>query len=1041
MRIQLYCLIFALSFYVILPLNLIGRTTGTIGGMVRDADTDEPLAGVSVTIEGTPHSTLTDSAGHYFVLDAPVGLHEIRAKLPGFGPSVVRNQRILAGHTHTVDFRLEAVLIEMTEHAVEGEPSTFLLEGKTASTYRIPSEEIQALPADNYRDIVILQPGIFQVDDVNDQKYAISIRGGGPTEDALYVDGIDVTLQETGWNILDVPKLGMEGMEVITGGWGPEYGDARSGIINIATREGSKNYSGQFRMETDEFMPSGSNYGYNRALISIGGPIPASEDLTFFFSGEVTGLGDRHARADGFLGRNDDIAWLADFYSNDQDVRGFLGRNLNIAELLATAKQNNPTMPVLNIEDYRTDGGAHPGRLVGNEGDETRIQTKFAWQASRNVRFTGSILANRDQGLVFDKGTIFWNTVGNGIAKSSDLLGIFGYQHSLGKSATRSHSLQLRTSFQKSTLVQGPRFNLDNNDVESFGKDLGFDDLTDILNYRMGSIPVFLEDLRGGQIQSLEEVLESYQYDFELRTGRAGRNPFGIPATGFYDEDVGFYNLLGTLEEDRTTVRIDYDAQIDRAHRLRTGTDLRFWKVDYYSNELTSSTFLNFYSTEPGMKSFYIEDEMQLRDFVIDLGLRVDSFNAGVEYPSVLGDRDSESKRSSRKTGVAPRISVSHPISERIQARGGFATNYQVPQFRHLYSSLNVDINEQQNTNIIFGNPDLDLQKTNTMEFGVTALLSDDWLIDAVGYHKDYGSSVMLRYIQQTRDTPYMKILTNTDGGTIDGIDITMRKRLGDYVSTEIVYSLISYGGAALDPWDYVRNEGFFVGGDPPPLPASESTSQKKHIFNSQFTVKLPGDFKEGTRFGNVLRNTGYYFTLQTHSGSPFTRQDTNFDFIEQPYASSTPWDCLANLRIAKDFNWGDLDYAVFADIRNLFGNDNLSDYTAEVSSSADIMNGVYLTTGSPYTDGQTVRRAIDDLGLADPGLYAGPRITDIDGDGDADDDDLAEITHRLDFNGDGTVSVDEELAMRILARGANDADPRNFGIPRLVRLGVEVRF
>lgn len=56
-------------------------------------------------------------------------------------------------------------------------------------------------------------------------------------------------------------------------------------------------------------------------------------------------------------------------------------------------------------------------------------------------------------------------------------------------------------------------------------------------------------------------------------------------------------------------------------------------------------------------------------------------------------------------------------------------------------------------------------------------------------------------------------------------------------------------------------------------------------------------------------------------------------------------------------------------------------------------------------------------------------------------DDDLAEITHRLNFNGDGEVSVDEELAMRILARGANEADPRNVGIPRLVRLGVEVRF
>jgi hypothetical protein len=65
----------------------------------------------------------------------------------------------------------------------------------------------------------------------------------------------------------------------------------------------------------------------------------------------------------------------------------------------------------------------------------------------------------------------------------------------------------------------------------------------------------------------------------------------------------------------------------------------------------------------------------------------------------------------------------------------------------------------------------------------------------------------------------------------------------------------------------------------------------------------------------------------------------------------------------------------------------------------------------------------------------------DISGDGIFDEEDDAIIVDRLDFNGDGVVSVEEELAMRILARGAFDATPENFDIPRLVRIGLEVKF
>ncbi len=83
-------------------------------------------------------------------------------------------------------------------------------------------------------------------------------------------------------------------------------------------------------------------------------------------------------------------------------------------------------------------------------------------------------------------------------------------------------------------------------------------------------------------------------------------------------------------------------------------------------------------------------------------------------------------------------------------------------------------------------------------------------------------------------------------------------------------------------------------------------------------------------------------------------------------------------------------------------------------------------------------------MGIATPDLYVNPADrtpTDINGDGVRNEADRQEIIRRLDMNGDGTVTVEEELAMAILSIGAYDANPNNFDIPRLFRLGLEVKF
>jgi len=1040
---------FAFSLVLTIPLGLWGQTTGKVEGVVRDKDTGEPLVGAQVTIEGTLLGNITNEDGYYFILNVPAGLKNVKAQLIGYQSVTVEDQRVLAGQTQTVDFQLKSTIIELPGQVVKGERSPLVPRDNTVSKHRVTYETAQALPTENYRDIVTLQAGVVRFGDAANSQYQISVRGGRTSENAVYVDGINVRRYQTDQNLLDVPEYGIEEVDVITGAAGSEFGDAQSGVINIVTREGGQKFSGRLRMETDEINPSSSNYGYNRGQFSIGGPIPLADNLTFFFSSDVVGKGDRRPRADGFKGNTSDLFDIADRFNNSAEVRQFLGHDLDLPGMLRTAQRNNPGLPILNLSNYREarfGGNDYPGRLPGNQGDELRFQGKVAYQPTSNTKLIGTYLEDRDQGLIFSRARDFWTQERNRGYVNRNRLGIFGYDQTLSQSSERSTSISFRGSYQRFERHTGDLFapfDSTSDRVTVPGASLGYNHQQSFLNFMFRDIPVFASDLwatRPDQAELFTGVTQP--------NSARGDNPFGL-ATTFYDQNKGFNDVIFNAREDRADFRLDFDSQINRVHRLRAGAEVKAWQLDSYSSNLSTATFLDYSRVKPDMESFYVEDRLDYQDLVIDLGLRLDSFTAGTEYPSIFGDQGSPRIQPSRKTEVAPRLGVAHPVTERTQVRVSYGTKFQVPQFSNLYDAINVDVDQQGNTNAFFGNPDLGLRKTTSFEVGFTTLLSENWVLDVVGYNKDTNGNIAARYLKQPGSTRYLRIFANADHGNVRGMDTTLRKRLSHYFSTEFTYSLLFSKSTGTDPEDFVRNEGRFVVGDVPPLPPimpAPNDFDQTHTFNVMFNLQLPHDFQEGTTVGNIFRDTGVNFTFQANSGRPFTRQDFNFDFAEDINLSRRGWQSLANMRVTRDFHLGGLDYTAFADIRNLFDTNSLSANQSDVFASAGVSNGVYQTTGSPYTDGKTISDALDFIGISSPDQYLSwndpnRTPTDVNGDGVRNDADRAEIIRRLDMNGDGTVTLDEELAMSILAMGAYDSNPNNFDIPRLFRVGVEIKF
>ena len=66
-----------------------GYSYGQVGGRILHADSKEPLAFASVSLEGTVQEALTDIDGNFMILAVRPGRYDMRMRLLGFWPTIV----------------------------------------------------------------------------------------------------------------------------------------------------------------------------------------------------------------------------------------------------------------------------------------------------------------------------------------------------------------------------------------------------------------------------------------------------------------------------------------------------------------------------------------------------------------------------------------------------------------------------------------------------------------------------------------------------------------------------------------------------------------------------------------------------------------------------------------------------------------------------------------------------------------------------------------------------------------------------------------
>jgi outer membrane cobalamin receptor len=91
----------------------------------------------------------------------------------------------------------------------------------------------------------------------------LHLRGGRKGQIAFQVDGVPMTDAYDGSTVVDVNADAVQELQVISGAFNAEYGQAMSGIVNIVTKDGNNNFTGSFSTYAGDYVSNKTNKFWN----------------------------------------------------------------------------------------------------------------------------------------------------------------------------------------------------------------------------------------------------------------------------------------------------------------------------------------------------------------------------------------------------------------------------------------------------------------------------------------------------------------------------------------------------------------------------------------------------------------------------------------------------------------------------------------------------------------------------------------------------------------------------------------------------------
>lgn len=859
--------------------SLQAGVTGKIAGKIIDVQTKQPIPGVNVLLEGTSMGAVTDVSGQYTILNVTPGSYTVRASMIGYTTMRVEGVRVSIDLTTRVNVNLSSEVLDITDAITVVAQRPMIQKDEVATKHYISNEEIELQPVDSFQEIAQNQAGVV----------GSHFRGGRGSEVLVLIDGIPVRdasgeyAGNMGGFTSSVPSYGIEELEVSLGGFGAEYGNVQSGVLNLAMKEGASRYNGRFRVSTTDFGSASINTPFNRKIYeaSLSGPVPMVKkvlpgDLSFSLSGELT---------------DKDHGYYPNQYTYDRTLQG-----------------------------------------------------KLTWRISPNYKLTYGTLYNQ---MDWDQYYFWAAKYGPGPEYQSnqyqyvDNSTLYNYLYVLdpakyndqqGKVDPISGNLNDKPYTQMQTYyVGGMQDYLWNYEKRSN---------TNYLIWTHALNPKTYYEVRA------QHFFSNYHYatpDVEDRDGDGNTKEDLVWDTSqpgphpIYREREN--NLWWVRGDDpgylyqgswTRSLKADLVSQVTQNHLLKGG--LEFYnnrtKVENISWSLNLETLRkDIWDEDAYDLGAYIQDKLEFEGIIALVGLRYDAFNPNglgdaVYYPAdfanpfaeVVGDLPVllNPQKPTVKHQLSPRIGISHPITDRDVIHYTYGHYFQRPDLYWLFRNNKYQALTKVGNNI--GNPNLNPEKTVAYEIGLEHQFNDDIKGTVTGYYKDISNLVdWMKYVGRSIQNIEMNVFTNADYGNVKGLEFTMSKRLGRFWGGHVNYTYSVAKGRSSDAWG---GYGSFTDAKRMNLLNYDQT----HTVNANLSLRTPGEFGPELLGVKPLGNWQSNIQFSYGSGLPYSSYGTN-----KVNDQRLPWTSSTDLKLLRQFKIAGLGLDLFIDVFNLFDRKNVN--------------------------------------------------------------------------------------------------------------------
>jgi len=687
---------------------------GEIVGTVIDKETGSALPFANVLVDGTMKGSASDENGKFRIGQVHAGTYSVQAKFIGYNTVTIENVRVSINRITNLDFELPPVVLNTEEIVVRAEKPPVDVE-VSSSAQLITSEDIKNMPVvTNVKDLVALQSGVIK-DGQN-----IHIRGGRSDEVLYLIDGVPARNPITGISSVEIDINQIEEVEILTGGFDAEYGNANSGVINIVTKSGRDKITADLVVKSDAFFGSSNSTDYDYGYLGFSGPIPYLENSGFTLSGKIETDNTYYKIGGGYGTTN------------------FLG---------------------LNINDRQFGNYSLSGQFNYRPWKDFRIKVQAQFDKSTNKNFNWA-WSQIPEELPITKG--FTNR----------LTAIF--DHTLSENSYYNISFSYQDSENKTSKL-GLNSPLDAFEYRATYYDYSGNPVPqDMIAEILANNPNMIDFSQTKSNYERPPLNGDFDNDGFLDAGTY---------TNFYLNDYNTLNIdfdythfIG-VHKFKTGFELNYQS-VDKLDIENFGQFFpqRDSIPGLWPQYGTSRWYFN---DKIWNGAIYAQDRIEYGGMFINFGVRGDFFGHG----EIINDEDfidqfnfASGKRikkfSSIKAVWSPRVGLSIPADKSTKLFFNYGYFIQTPSFRELY--LDPFLNSS------IGNPNLDPRQSINYEVGMETEFVTDYVLKVKLYGRDNSGDIGY---EQTKTTPARSIFENTGFGSARGFEVELRKIYSNYFS------------------------------------------------------------------------------------------------------------------------------------------------------------------------------------------------------------------------------------------------------------------